>query len=54
MCNGRAAFGPCALSTTFMVLAGESTDFAPYLDTARPRHKAKRNFIQRLDGIKDA
>lgn len=34
-----------------MVLAGESTDFAPYLDTARPRRKAKRNFMQRLDAV---
>jgi len=30
---------------------GKATDIAPYLDTLRQQHKAKRNFMQRLEGI---
>lgn len=34
-----------------MAGTGKGADFAPYLDTLRTQHKAKRNFMQRLDGI---
>lgn len=34
-----------------MTRIGESAEFAPYLDTLRAQHKAKRNFMQRLDRI---
>lgn len=34
-----------------MTRIGESAEFAPYLDTLRTQHKAKRNFMQRLDRI---
>lgn len=34
-----------------MVRAGKNGEFAPYLDTLRIQHKAKRNFMQRLDRI---
>ena len=30
---------------------GKGADFAPYLDTLRAQYKAKRNFMQRLDGV---
>lgn len=31
--------------------AGKSADFAPWLNTVRARHKAKRNFMKRLDRV---
>lgn len=34
-----------------MTGTGKGADFAPYLDILRTQHKAKRNFIQRLEGI---
>ena len=32
-----------------MASTGKGADFSPYLDTLRTQHKAKRNFMQRLD-----
>jgi uncharacterized Zn finger protein len=32
-----------------MARTGKGTDFSPYLDTLRTQHKAKHNFMQRLD-----
>jgi hypothetical protein len=34
-----------------MTGTGKSTDFAPYVETLRTQYKAKRNFMQRLDGV---
>ena len=34
-----------------MTRTGKGVDFAPYLETLRTQYKAKRNFMQRLDGI---
>lgn len=34
-----------------MARTGKATDIAPYLDTLRTQHKAKRNFMQRREGI---
>ena len=34
-----------------MVRTGKSTGFGPYLDTLRIQHKAKRNFMQRLEAV---
>ena len=37
-----------------MARTGKGADFAPYVETLRTQHKAKRNFMQRLDGIESA
>lgn len=34
-----------------MTRTGKSAEFAPYLDTLRAQHKAKRNFMERLNRI---
>jgi hypothetical protein len=34
-----------------MASTGKGADFAPYLETLRTQHKAKRNFMQRLDAV---
>lgn len=34
-----------------MTRTGKGADFTPYLDTLRKQHKAKRNFMQRLEGV---
>ncbi len=34
-----------------MARVGKTTGFGPYLDALRVRHKAKRNFIQRLEAV---
>lgn len=44
-------FRAVRLIRDLMVLAGQSTDFAPYLDTLRAQYKAKRNFMQRLEAV---
>jgi hypothetical protein len=31
--------------------AGRSADFGPWLNALRARHKAKRNFMKRLDRV---
>lgn len=34
-----------------MAATGKGADFAPYVETLRTQYKAKRNFMQRLDGV---
>lgn len=34
-----------------MTRTGKTAEFAPYLDTLRTQHKAKRNFMQRLEAV---
>lgn len=34
-----------------MKRAGQQREFAAWLDAARVKHKAKRNFMQRLDRV---
>jgi len=49
-----AAYGAGLLSRPLMAGTGKGADFAPYLETLRTQHKAKRNFMRRLDGIESA
>jgi uncharacterized Zn finger protein len=34
-----------------MTRIGKSAEFAAWIDELRVRHKAKRNFVKRLDGV---
>ena len=44
-------FRAARLFRTFMAGTGKGADFAPYLETLRTQHKAKRNFMQRMEVI---